>query len=308
MRTLTVLTVATVLAAVAVPARPAGRDEAIEPIGPQEFKDLAAALESAAAKWAEGEKTDRDLQRRLRGVNYDHASADLLATRAAETRPTGESLYVLNELLKPLLAARTDAIRAALPHLDRHAARLTAFQQLPEYTERQADKLAEDPARQEQKLATERPIKLRNEQADRFRRALTTLKVLANEEPWDRELIRQLRLQESEGDWGYTDTLETIRAESRRMKRERAKAFYEAVARLGEELRYQPKRKYVDPGEVKLVADAPSTFAVHEDYAGIRILEVVNQLATPSRMPALIVPTPAEIEKHNAAREQDGDN
>lgn len=308
MRTLTTLAVSAVLAAIAAPARPAGPDEPIEPIGPQEFKDLAAALESAAAKWAEGEKPDRELQRRLRGVNYDESSAELLAARAAETRPTGESLYVLNELLEPLVAARTDAIRAALPHVDRHAGRLATFQPLPEYTERQAEKLAEDPALQEQKLATERPIKLRNEQADRLRRTLTTLKVFANEKPWDRQLVRQLRRQESEGDWGYTDTLETIRAESRRMKRERAKAFYEAVARLGEELRYQPKRKYVDPGDVKLVADAPSTLAVHEDYAGIRILEVVNQLATPARMPALIVPTPAEIEKHNAAREQDGDN
>ena len=91
-------------------------------------------------------------------------------------------------------------------------------------------------------------------------------------------------------------------SEARHMSKERAEQVYKILRPFGIEVKMQKKTAYVDRGKARIRPDNVSTYEVRKEYPGIRILRMLNRVATAARTPALKVPKDKEIEKYHRDR------
>jgi hypothetical protein len=143
---------------------------------------------------------------------------------------------------------------------------------------------------------------LHNQELYTLEVTLARLMLFANTPEADKGLLEMLAKLESDGIWSYTNIVNAIREETesaKRMPPERAKVFYEAVAKLANDLRLK-KKNYLKPQEIKLSAAEQTVIPGVADYPGIRLTEAVNviQVRTPKadNLPALNVPTKQEVD------------
>lgn len=252
--------------------------------------------------WVARRPLDPLLEARMRQMWYDIGSVGALikAVRTPQ-KPVDVNLYTVNRLLGPLLMAKTEVIRKALPGITAAYKPSTAYSQLPTYTESQLKafqtnekaspkdkkKLQE---RRLQKMKKEVALAFHNEQLARLNETLYKLTVYADQEDTDRELIDTMVDAEKKRQWDYTVILEAIRSEARKMNQGRAERIYIKFKPIWLHLRQQGDKTYEDPTAAKLVITGNSTNTVHKDSAGKRLLKVINQISPIAKMPALQEP------------------
>ena len=98
------------------------------------LKALVGQLKQQAKKWARDEldkKAVRAMAKKIKSVTYDMKSVELLAKQLAMPGKSVKDLYVANRLVRPLLLAKTDVIRKALPAVKRAHRRLARYRAGP---------------------------------------------------------------------------------------------------------------------------------------------------------------------------------
>ncbi len=296
----------------------------------QELEALAKELEAEAEAYFAGDPTESELTERLKALTYDEKSplAIAAALRAPRKPPIG--LYVANKLFHPLLLAKTEVIRKALPVLKQAHSRYGRYQPLPKYSElalRQYEYPAFDPRvdaegllkrisivdeRRRERQEKEDQVRLYNEQVCDLEKTLFRLMVLADQPNEDRSLVLLMADLERKGQWNYADALAAITAQAAKMPQQRAASYYNPLLRLGSPLRYV-KRKYRDYTSMKAEHGKNSTFTEQDDYPGVRLLSAVNALANQAKLPAVKAPTTKDVEekikadkkKQEAAKKKD---
>ena len=287
-----------------------------EPARLEELADIATQAREVAQRWLNGpdegedpadwilrRPLDMEFESRMKRLWYNAGSVAALARVLQSPRDEPADLYLVNRMLRPLLDAKTDVIRQAMPQVRAMHSKFGRYARLPDNPQPGADAPAEKakPTQQEQQARLQRlkdvaALQFRNEQVSRLKQLTFRLMVYADQAELDRELIGMIRTTESNGKWEYTAMLDAVRAEARRMKQQRATAFYRQLKTLWREMLQREKdqrvRTYEDPSSVKLAAEGTTSGGTHRDNAGNRILKVLNQLAVPAKLPALQNPQP----------------
>ncbi len=293
-----------------------------------EMKDLAQQARSLAQQWLDGpgakapledwikqRPVDSKLELLMKDLWYDSESAGILTGLLQQRRAEPADLYAANCLLRPLLNAKTDVVRAALPAVQALHQRLGKYVAMPQYTPAQLEKFKENPEDKTQDAAKLRQVrieklkkelvpKFQNEQAAALTRNLARLMVYADQAQTDQQLIDMITDAERDQRWDYTVMLEAVRSEAAAMKKERADRFYQAFYALWQDmlLRKDRSRTYAEPAAAKLSPDGEVEEVTHQDNAGERLLKVLNQLAVTARQPALQNPRPRKSGKQPGAR------
>ena len=252
--------------------------------------------------WVARRPLDPILESRMKRIWYDHNSIDaLVKALKAPHKDHHVKLYVANRLIKPLLMAKTEVIRKAMPAITAIHKPSTEYSRLPSYTERELKsyQLNEKASpKEKEKLQERRLEKMRkellpafhNEQQASLNKTLYMLMVYADQDQTDRELIEMMVAAEKKRHWDYAAILEAIRSEARKMTQERAERLYKEFKPIWLLLRKQGAKTYEDPSAAKLNITGNSTNTKRKDSAGKRLLKVTNQIAPKAKMPALQEP------------------
>jgi len=265
-----------------------------------ELKEIVTVIDAEAEAWATSKRTNTKVSHRLTSVWYDEGSIEPLKTVLSEPRKSPQEIFVANRLLSPFIYAKPSVIAKAMGLVHSTATRLAQYKPLPRYTEERLKtfELAEDAPedrkklvekRRAEKLKKEMEVRKHNEQVHALRGIVFRLMVLARVAEEDTKLLKALVDSEKTGDWMYADILEAIRSQARRMKRDRAKVFYQALREFWNDLRARPEqsKEYVNQGAIKIQTVGNSQFVRRKDVAKNRTLTVINQVASAGRMPAL---------------------
>lgn len=295
------------LLAWARPARAAGATR-------EQIDEIVKQLRANADLWWNDQDIRAEAEVALKTVWFDKASIPHL-TQVLSSMPTDPNgLYVINRLLRQLSFARTDAVRAALPTVKNlHGKLKDDYKPFPRLSEKQVEALkkpsgggAEARAaleqRRSEKAAKEKVIAKHNQMIYALEMSTFKLMLFAKDPEEDKQLSEWLIQAEKQRSAIFLTIVEGMAADARRMSKERAEQVYEVLRPYGVEVKMQKKTAYVDRGRATIRPDDVSTYEVRQDYPGIRILAMLNRIATAARTPALKVPKDKEIEKYHKDR------
>jgi len=266
-----------------------------------ELNELPTIIDAEAEAWATSKRTNTKVTHELRNVWYDEGSIEPLRTVLSAQRKSPQEIFVANRLLSPFIFAKPSVIAKAMGLVHSTATRLAQYKPLPRYTKERlktfeladnapADRRKVVEKRRAEKRKKELEVQKHNEQVHALRGIVFKLMVLARVAEEDTRLLKALVDSEKTGDWMYADILEAIRSQTRRMKKDRAKVFYQALREFWNDLRARSggsSREYVNQGAVKIEPVGNSQFVRQKDIAKKRTLTVINQVASAARMPAL---------------------
>jgi hypothetical protein len=285
------------------------------PITRPELDALTKDIEANAKAWLEDKPVDESIERGLKGVTYDEKIIPALRAQLAARRVDPVDLYVATRLLRPMLMAKPEVVRLILPAVLPMQARATMrpfpkypeayFKQMkpPQYEgEVRPERLMADLARIEQlkkqKMAADRKVAQHNTEAAELTVTVGTLMIYAESPAFDGRAINLLLEQEQRERAAFLRLLEVIKAEAGKMDQRRARVYYSALREAG--LRLKTARKqYLDYTKPNLQIMQNSSYEAdgkEHRYPGVALLNVVNLLAPPARMPAVKVPSAKEIE------------
>jgi len=289
---------------------------AAQAITSQDLKALQTHLKTDAESWIKGDLSDKDFRAtamKLKRVTYDVKSVGALTPliRGVTGRSKPQDLYVANRLLRPLLMAKSDAIRRALPTVKQIHRSAGRYKPMPEYL-RKVDKMAAPRGKAtslavvaaiaaSQRGLSERQQKAReitlwNEEVHTLKLILYELIVFAADTREDRELLTLLQRSEQAQLYAFIDICETIKKHIRTFDRSRAQAYHKALASLGARLRVR-KGRYARHFEYR-AHGGKLTPTWQDDYAGIRLLKAANLLAPTAGKSAVVVPTTKQVDAY----------
>jgi len=274
----------------------------------EDMDAIVKQLDEASDTWVKGEDVSPSPDAKLKAIECDDQTVPLLAGALSNTgRKDPQNLYVINKLLLPLMMAKSDSVVKIVPAAGEAYRSAGGYQDFPRYSPEELksyqapsdSSAASQPggvlARQQAKLDKERPIALHNQQLYLLEANYARLLLYADTPQCDDDLLNLLKQTESKGVWTYADILLAIREEARSFSKDRAKKYYDALAKLGAQLRVK-KKAYLKPDEGKLIAGDNSNPGAKLDYPGIRFIEALNVVAAKAGEPGYKVPTPAEID------------
>lgn len=290
------------------------------------LEELVKRIEEVAEIWRQ-DRPDADtepqavidLERRIKAVTYDEKSIEAFSKQLKTSRKDPVNLYVANKLIAPLLLAKTEVVRKALPTvrlfqarfrryspLPKHSARFLRSLQYPKGGQRKSQEhmlriIARVDKAREAKLARERVILLHNRQVFRLETMTVKVMVLADDPEEDRKIIAMLTAAEKQGSWAYAEIVAILRAQAGKVSPQRAEFFYDALSLLGEKLHWE-RKSYTHPCDAALKANENSTFVKKAGYPGVRLLGTANQFAPAARQPALKTPTKKQVDAYVKAQ------
>lgn len=283
--------------------------------GSGEIKALAAHLKIDAENWIKGDLSQHDFRTtalKLKKITYDTRNVSVLVPliRGVTGASKPQDIFVANRLIRPLLMAKRDVVRKALPTVKQihHSGR---YKPMPQHLRKvrkmtvPGGKVSSDAvvaAIAASQMDTERrqrarAITLWNEEFHTLKLMLYELLIFAEDGKEDRELLNMLQAGESAGLYAFLDICEIVKRHVRTLDRTRAQAYHKAFASLGARLRAK-KGRYVKHFEYKGNLRPASKDA----YAGILLLKTANLLAPVARRSAVVVPTEKQVNEYNKRR------
>lgn len=293
--------------------------QAAQAITSEGIKALQTHLKTDADSWIKGvldAKALRTTAIKLKSVTYDPKSVSALTPliRGVTGKSKPQDLYVANRLLRPLLMAKRDAIRKAMPTVKKiHSS--VRYKAMPAHLQK-VDKMAAPTGKAtsdavvaaiaaSQKGTSERQQKTRditlwNEEVHTFKLIVYEMIIFAEDKKEDRELLVMLKAGEQAGLYAFIDICETVKKHVRTLDRTRARAYHKGFASLGARLTAK-KGRYMRHFEFRVAGNKLVPFW-KDDYAGILLLKTTNLLAPQAGMSAVVVPTPQQVEQYLKGR------
>jgi hypothetical protein len=270
---------------------------------------LVAELVKEADDLINDKKPSPELATKLKAYNVTDANVSAVIAAIETKRNDTADLYVTNSLLSRVLNARNEVIRQVLPVARKLQAQpANRYQDFPQLTPEtiaglkppvaSADNMAamaKWQQRRDAKLAKDRKVALHNQQAQLLTKNVAAMTMIAGEDADDKALSKLMTNAEASGVTDYAVILGEIRGAAKDLAATRAEWWYNELKTIGERLKLT-RKNYFNYAQPELDTNGPSKFKSDKDYAGIRILGTVNQLATAAKQPALTVPTDKEVD------------
>ncbi|MFB3891220.1 MAG: hypothetical protein ACE15C_04260 [Phycisphaerae bacterium] len=289
------------------------RAAAAEEFTKDDMDAVCKQLDDAAEAWIKGQDVPIGIDARLKAIECNDKTVPLFTAALGMARKDPANLYAANKLVLPFLMAKSEPIAKIVPAVTKIYGAAGGYQQFPTYTPDQlkdyqmpspppaSQAAANIRKRQDAKMAAERHIALHNQQLYRLELSLGRLMLYANTKECDQQLIDLIHDTEEKGVYTWVDLVSSVREEAEKMGKDRAKVFYDALVKMGSELRLK-KKTYLKPAEFTLSPNGNSTLATSVEYCGIRLFEAANVIATTAKTPAFIVPTKQEVDKGSGPR------
>jgi len=288
---------------------------AATPIRKENLDEMVTKLEANADLWLQDKPVSATVERQMRDLVFDKDSVRPLSTLLRSIKKDDKGLYVIGRLLRYLSFAKTDVVQAALSSVKSvHSSVRRTYRPFPKFSKAQEKALSlrdysprlRTPAimkematvqkRREAKLAGEKLIAKHNELVYNIEKTCYQLMLLAKDQREDKFLVNTLLLAERRKSSFFVSILDQIAADARKMDRDRAQGFYNALKPHGVRLKMERERSYQHFGKASLSSDRASSFGTVRALPGAHILKTMNRLATPAKLPALKVPTKKEID------------
>jgi len=282
---------------------------AAEAVTRAQLDQAVQRLRANAALWQQDKNTDASVEIALKGVEFDVPTARHLADIIEAAEPDANSLYVVNRLLWRLRYTKKEPIRVILPALkDLHAKARRVYKSLPELTEEQIKALKEPSSqspnalaaleqRRRKKVTREKPIAKHNLMVYTLERFTYRLMLMAADTAEDELVVKALIDEEQIRSAIFLTIIDALAADARKMSEKRGAKIFQALRPVGLELKWEPKKAYVNRGKVEIKADDASSFQKIETYPGIRLLTMLNHVASAGRQPALKIPKAKDVDK-----------
>jgi hypothetical protein len=275
---------------------------------------IVKQLGEASDLWVKGQDVSPSPDSMVKAIDCSDQTIPLLAGALKNTgRKDPQNLYIANKLTIPVMMAKSELIAKIVPAVGEAYRSAGGYKDFPKYTAEELGSFktpksspatsapAGSSERQQSKLDKERPIALHDQQLYLLEIGYARLLLYANTPEFDDELLGLLKDTESKGILTYADILTAIREEARRFSKERAKKYYDVLAKLGADLRLK-RKTYTKPDDAQLAPDDNSHLGTKIDYPGIHFIEAMNVVATKAVEPAYKVPSPAEVDRANGPR------
>lgn len=318
--------------AAAKPAPPPAPPAPAAPKGPAPYteadlKQLAADLVPLAEAWAVdeldlGDPNMRAVDTRIRSAVYDENTVKAFKGAIAGIRVKGpQKIYIINRLISPLLSAKTEVIREAVPLFKSLRTDSTMrYQMFKTVPDNRAESLWGQPKfpkniapeahlkalerldeRRQEKVAAEMPIALNNLAVSQLDKTCMACLVLADDPREDEKLVQVMLDYEKRGNFAFFYVVQAFTAQANKMSPERAgKLMDGTLGKFAEAMRYEHK-SYLDPAKPFVNPTGNSSFASNDLYVGVTVLPLINLLATTAKKPAVKVPTDDDVEDYKKA-------
>ncbi|HET6427142.1 MAG TPA: hypothetical protein VFJ30_01945 [Phycisphaerae bacterium] len=282
----------------------AAKKQYATPVSAEDFEKLLQPLAEQAEAYAkQGGDPAPTPGKEMASIQYSVQSGAQLAKalQARHKDPLAE-MHIAWQLLQPLSMAGDELLVRLRPAMVELLGRCE-YQPMPDWPASILQTLAPDrkdtpknlvelrrqrrEAALAQKRNAERAIVKHNRMAQALEQTLKSLLVLMGDEKADQALLARFR-SEVQMKWTtYAHTLQAIRGQAVRMKKEQAKVYYDALLDV---VREHPKpREHADPTRPAYSDTGNSTFETRPHDVPAETLKVVNLLATSAREPAVIV-------------------
>lgn len=306
-------------------------------ISKAELQALAKQIEAAGQGWAEGKAEDPEVLKALKAVRYDAESVPALdAELRGSKRKDPVDLYVASKLLEPLVNSKPAVIKSALPAAKAVYARNSFYLQPPQFTPEQLKMLSGEGASsaspeqmlkdvqrmkemQEMRQNKERPAIQHNQTIFAFEKLLYTLMLIADDRNEDATIMNQLAggarsfpsvgssskatpsLEASKACLSFRAAYEALNSETKNLSEAHAKYLYESLLRLADQAR-MTRNEYQELNAPTGGGAKNITFRAIKLYPGQNVAELVNQLASIAKKPAVNVILPAEVDAYLAKK------
>ncbi len=290
----------------------------------KEQLDKAIAKLSANAEiWVQDKNIPTNDLADLDSLKFDKESAPVIMAALGGIKRDTEGLYVIARLLERLQSSDLETIRAVMPEAQRIGlAAKGLYRPFPPYkapgntgglpkfdprmtTEQIMTRMGSVDVQREAKKQRDIVVAKQNEAAWDNEQAAYKLIAAGGNQNDDTRAMAAMGLAERVGDANFTTILDAYMAAALKMEPARAAKLYRILRPTALRLRIQPRKKYTLKGKTLLLTDATSTMSTIDDYAGLRVLALLNRLVEIAKDKSLAkvpVPTPKEIDDFNKPR------
>jgi hypothetical protein len=281
---------------------------------------VVAGLRTNGLLWQKGFPVEQGPELALKMLFFEPGSVGLLCDVLAAVPLDPNGLYVASRMLRQLTYSKGQTILAALPAVKDLAKRVaelykdfpplseTDLEWLKKPTDQSAAALAALKKRQDDKIARETPIARVNEAVYSIQGRTFQLMAYSHDPQQYKELADELVKAEKNRSGLFMIIIQAIGAEARKMSPDEGKAIYDILRPIAIELKFERKRTYLNYSKPTLRPDDVSTYETTEVYPGIKILDMLNRVATACHSadaPAMKVPKDREVEKYWADKQRD---
>ncbi len=285
---------------------------------------LVKLLEADAEAWVKEEPLTDEAGKKLKAVAYDSESLPALKAALAGTYSKQlVQMYVASKLLEPMLRAKTEVVRQAMPTVRQVHARAGRYKKfrrhsksalrkykIPKFkkgvsAQARMNQMAKVLRRRESKRLKELAILQHNHLVHEVEKLHCQLMATANQRQYDELLVRKLIQCEDRKDWFFAEVSDIIARRVAKMDKQRAKFFYDKLDGPARKLRYA-KKTYIDRGKAIIRPAANSGFRqVKLQMTGRRLLGLLNALAKRAGMPAVKVPSRSDVDKYQRKKREE---
>ena len=248
--------------------------------------------------WAKNEKIPPGSKANLKGLKIDKASASVVAAALRRIRRDLPGSYATARLMEHIQTADTEAQKALLSEVNTILQRASTSYRpfpavsgaladalsLPTYnssltTEAIMSRMGKLESLRQAKIARDMPVAKQNEAAWDTETAGYKIVALVGGVSEDNRAVSNMMRGELAGDGVFQIIASAYLAAAPKMDPTRAGKLYGMLRPHALRLRMQRKKNYTLKGQSKLEATGPSTMATTPDYAGVRLVQLLNKLA-----------------------------
>jgi len=291
--------------------------QAADPARAEQLTVLFEELKKSAADRLARKSFDKSAETKTNALVYDEQSITDLKTVLEVKSNDPTSIYAARVLLQPILRAKPEVIKAAIPEVDRIRKKIGRYKSFKQYRDTELKKLqfpefkkgvsAEAMLKamnkvqklRDKKLDKETPIKMHNLELHRIVGTQIQLILTARDVKEDKKLFvlfRELDKKKLEDCFAVTANISRY---AKGMKVERARTIRDQCIKLGNKLKVV-RREYACPTLMALHPAANSGIVKRNNYPGINLLTCANAINKIIGDPAIKVPTVAEVNKYIA--------
>jgi hypothetical protein len=293
-------------------AAPAAKDASKPAAGEEdELKALVKLIEADLAEVLKKNKPSTETAAKIKAFKVTPENVAAVKTQILAQRPAPLNLYVANVLMGQVILGGKPVVAEVLPVTKRLVPAPGAYPSYPVYDAASLAALkgtvtgganalkaiADAQKRKEQKEEADRKVQIHCQQIRLAIKNVCTMALMMQNAGDDAYVLRVLTDLEAAREYDYIEAVAALRAAAADMDAKRAALLYTNAKTLGDKLMFV-KAKYNDRAGAGLLADANTVPKPVDDYPGIRVLELVNQLASSAKREAVKVPTNKEVDAY----------
>jgi len=292
----------------------------------EQLDEVVAKLLANGELWAKDENIPAAEKANLKSLKFDKDSAPMVSVALRGIKRTPAGMYATARLLEHLKSSDVETLKVILRDVQIAQSRarssyrpfppvsksVSASLAMPEYspkltTDAIMARMASLADRRAAKKARDIGIAKQNEAAWDIEQAAYSIIAVAGTRSDDARAASAMMMAERAGDATFITIAAAYTAAAPKMDADRAARLYQILSSYASRLRLANRKNYICKGKPILSDQTTSTFTSIPDYAGIKLVSLMNKLvpvAKNKRCVKIPVPTAQEIKAHHTPKKK----